>query len=250
MTFTGAHAVIYSKDPDADRAFLRDRLGLEHIDIGHGWLIFRLPPAEVAVHPSEENDVHELFLMCDDVGALIERMAALGVAASPVQELRWGRLTKLTLPGGGALPVYEPRHPSPPPAAGPAGGNLERAKAYLAAVEAGATGDELARFYADDVVQEEFPNRLLPNGARRDLAALLDGAARGQQVMRRQRFEVVRAFEAGDAVVLEVSWTGTLAAPVGALAAGGEMRARFAVVLEFRDGRIAAQRNYDCFDPF
>jgi steroid delta-isomerase-like uncharacterized protein len=130
------------------------------------------------------------------------------------------------------------------------GANLERAKAYLEALEAGATGDALARFYAEDVVQEEFPNRLLPNGAKRDLAALLDGAVRGQQGMRQQRFELVRAHEAGDTVVMEVIWTGTLTVAALGLPAGGQMRARFALFLEFRDGRIARQRNYDCFDPW
>ncbi|MEZ4410147.1 MAG: nuclear transport factor 2 family protein [Polyangiales bacterium] len=124
------------------------------------------------------------------------------------------------------------------------------ARRYLAALEAGATGDALAAFFTPDVVQEEFPNRLVPTGARRDLAALLDGAVRGQRVMTAQRYELVHAVASGDRVALEVQWTGTLAVPVGALPAGGEMRARFAVFLDLRDGRIAAQRNYDCFDPF
>lgn len=124
------------------------------------------------------------------------------------------------------------------------------ARRYLAALEAGATGDALAAFFTPDVVQEEFPNRLVPTGARRDLGALLDGAVRGQKVMTAQRYELLHAVASGDRVALEVQWTGTLAVPVGALPAGGEMRARFAVFLDLRDGRIAAQRNYDCFDPF
>jgi ketosteroid isomerase-like protein len=126
----------------------------------------------------------------------------------------------------------------------------EIAKSYLAALEAGATGDALAAFFTDDVVQEEFPNRLLPGGARRDLAALLQGAESGQKVMRAQRFELLGAVECGDAVALEVQWTGTLAIPLGSLAAGGRMRARFAVFLEFRGDKIARQRNYDCFDAW
>ena len=103
------------------------------------------------------------------------------------------------------------------------------AKTYLAALEAGATGDALAAFFTDDVVQEEFPNRLVPAGARRDLAALLDGAVRGQKVMRAQRFELLAAVENGDTVALEVQWTGTVAVALGSLPAGGQMRARFAV---------------------
>ena len=124
------------------------------------------------------------------------------------------------------------------------------AKTYLAALEAGATGDALAAFFAGDVVQEEFPNRLLPAGARRDLAALLDGAVRGQKVMRAQRFELLGAVENGDTVALEVQWTGTVAVALGSLPAGGQMRARFAVFLEFRGDKIARQRNYDCFDAW
>ena len=126
----------------------------------------------------------------------------------------------------------------------------EIAKAYLAALEEGATGAALAAFYTDDVIQEEFPNRLLPGGARRDLAALLEGAARGQKVMRAQRFELRGAVENGDTVAMELQWAGTLAVATGSLPVGGEMRARFAVFLEFRGDRIARQRNYDCFDAW
>ena len=110
----GAHVVLYSTNADADRAFLRDVLGLPHVDVGHGWLIFGLPPSEVAVHPAEANEGHELFLTCDSVEAFIAEMAKLGLACSPIQDLRWGRLTQLTLPGGGTLGVYEPRHARPP----------------------------------------------------------------------------------------------------------------------------------------
>jgi ketosteroid isomerase-like protein len=128
--------------------------------------------------------------------------------------------------------------------------SLALAKTYLGAIEAGATGDTLAAFYAPDAIQEEFPNRLTPNGARRDLAALLEGAAKGQQVLLSQRYEILGAIESGDTVVLEVQWTGRLAIPLGSLPAGGEMRARFAMFLEFREGRIIRQRNYDCFEPW
>jgi hypothetical protein len=109
----GAHVIIYSQDADADRAFLRDVLKYESVDAGHGWLIFALPPAEVAVHPSDQNDVHELFLMCDDVHAFIAEMKKQNVTCSAVDEQRWGSITRLTLPGGGKLGVYQPKHPSP-----------------------------------------------------------------------------------------------------------------------------------------
>jgi len=109
----GAHVIIYSRDADADRAFFRDVLQYTSVDAGHGWLIFALPPAEVAVHPAEENDVHELFLMCDDVHALIVEMKNKHVECSPVDEQRWGSITRLTLPGGGKLGIYQPKHPSP-----------------------------------------------------------------------------------------------------------------------------------------
>jgi hypothetical protein len=109
----GAHSIIYSTRPEADRAFLRDVLNLPSVDVGDGWLIFGLPPAEVAVHPSEENDVHELYLMCDDVEALIAEMTNRGINCSPVQNQGWGLLTQVTLPGGGKLGVYQPRHVRP-----------------------------------------------------------------------------------------------------------------------------------------
>jgi catechol 2,3-dioxygenase-like lactoylglutathione lyase family enzyme len=109
----GAHVIIYSKDAEADRAFFRDVLKYEAADAGRGWLIFALPPAELAVHPSEENDVHELFLMCDDVQAIIAEMKKQNVECSPVDEQRWGSITRLTLPGGGKLGIYQPKHASP-----------------------------------------------------------------------------------------------------------------------------------------
>ena len=127
--------------------------------------------------------------------------------------------------------------------------NVELARRYLEAIEAGATGDELADFFASDVVQEEFPNRLVPQGARRDLTAILDAAARGRAAMANQSFRILHAVADGDQVALEVEWVGTTAVPIGELPPGGEMRARFAVFLEYRDGKIAAQRNYDCFEP-
>ena len=111
----GAHIIVYSKHSDVDRAFFQDVLGLGHVDVGGGWLIFGLPPAELAVHPGESNDVHELYLMCDDVEAFVARMAEHGIACTAIQNQGWGMLTSVTLPGGGKLGVYQPRHASPKP---------------------------------------------------------------------------------------------------------------------------------------
>ena len=107
---TGAHVIVYSRDSDADRAFFRDVLECPHVDAGGGWLIFKLPPGEVAVHPSEGAS-HELYLMCDDVNTTVEQLAAKGVSCGPVSDQGWGLLTSIRLPGGGDLGLYEPRHP-------------------------------------------------------------------------------------------------------------------------------------------
>jgi len=109
---TGAHIMLYSKDADADRAFLRDVLELPNVDVGHGWLIFRLPPAEAAVHPSDEN-LHEMYLMCDDLDRAMKRITAHGVPCDPPGTQGWGRSTTIRLPGGGKLGLYEPRHARP-----------------------------------------------------------------------------------------------------------------------------------------
>ena len=110
---TGAHSVINSKNPEADRAFLRDTLKLTHVDVGHGWLIFGLPPAEVAVHPSDKNSSQEFFLMCADIETFVTEMKKHKISCLPVQDQRWGLVTRLTLPGGGQLGVYQPRHERP-----------------------------------------------------------------------------------------------------------------------------------------
>ena len=112
---TGAHAIIYSTNAEADRAFFRDVLKLSNVDVGHGWLIFGLPPAEVAVHPPDDNDVHEFYLMCDDVEAFVTEIARHGVTCQPLEDQGWGRLTRVVLPGGGKLGVYQPRHARPAP---------------------------------------------------------------------------------------------------------------------------------------
>jgi catechol 2,3-dioxygenase-like lactoylglutathione lyase family enzyme len=106
----GAHVVVFSKDAAADRAFFCDVLGFDSVDAGHGWLIFALPPAEVAVHPTEGTDPHELYLMCDDLASEIETLGKKGVECSDVQEARWGSITKFQLPGGSTVGLYQPRH--------------------------------------------------------------------------------------------------------------------------------------------
>lgn len=109
----GAHSSIYSKDPEADRAFLRDVLKLPYVDAGRGWLIFGLPPAEVALHPSEKNDIHQFYLICDDIKEFVAAMKRHNVACDELQDQGWGVLTHITLPGGGKLGVYQPRHARP-----------------------------------------------------------------------------------------------------------------------------------------
>jgi hypothetical protein len=115
MMITGAHSIIYSKSPEADRTFFRDVLKLTNVDVGDGWLIFGLPPAEVAVHPSDKNDVHEFYLMCDDVEAFVADMKKNNIQCGPVTDEGWGLLTQVTLPGDGKLGVYQPRHARPKP---------------------------------------------------------------------------------------------------------------------------------------
>ncbi len=110
----GSHSIIYSKDAAADRVFLKDVLKFPNVDVGDGWLIFGLPPSEVAVHPSEKNDVHEFYLMCDDVEALVAELQEREIACDPIHNLGWGLITQVTLPGGGKLGIYQPRHDRPP----------------------------------------------------------------------------------------------------------------------------------------
>ena len=107
---SGAHLVVYSRNADADRAFLRDILDLKFIDAGHGWLIFALPPAEVAVHPADETGTHELFFQSDNLKADMESLAQKGVSFSQVHEARWGSITRISLPGGSSVGLYQPKH--------------------------------------------------------------------------------------------------------------------------------------------
>jgi catechol 2,3-dioxygenase-like lactoylglutathione lyase family enzyme len=109
---TGAHAIVYSEQADAAREFFRDVLGFDSVDAGGGWLIFALPPAEVAVHPGAAK--HELYLICDDLEATMAELETKGVEITgPPSDERWGRLTAIRIPGGGELGLYEPRHPRP-----------------------------------------------------------------------------------------------------------------------------------------
>jgi len=120
----GAHIVLYTTDPEADRAFFRDVLQLPSVDAGHGWLIFALPPAEAAFHDLEKesldkndaqrNGRHEFFFMCDDLAATLRDLKKKNVPVSPVSEQRWGSLASLTLPSGSKLGIYQPKHPRPP----------------------------------------------------------------------------------------------------------------------------------------
>jgi len=113
LMINGAHLVIYSKMAETDRAFFRDVLQFSSVDAGHGWLIFAMPPLEAAFHDSESNDRHELYLMCDDITSTLKDLKSKNVKVSDVSEQRWGRLATFTLPGGGRIGIYEPKHPSP-----------------------------------------------------------------------------------------------------------------------------------------
>jgi hypothetical protein len=112
MAIIGMHALIYAKEDAATRAFFRDVLGFASVDAGRGWLIFSAPPSELAVHPAEDRQFHELYFMCDDIDATREELRAKGVETTAIQEQPWGRATSMQLPGGQVLGLYEPRHPT------------------------------------------------------------------------------------------------------------------------------------------
>lgn len=112
MVINGCHVIVFSRDPGADRAFFADVLEQPHVDAGGGWLIFKLPPAEVAVHPAESSVSHELYFLCDDVEATVRDLRGKGVEFTQgITEERWGRVTRFRLPGGSEVGMYEPRHP-------------------------------------------------------------------------------------------------------------------------------------------
>jgi len=113
MAIIGAHTIIFSTKPEADRAFIRDVLHLPYVDAGDGWLIFALPPAELAVHPYKRNNLHRIYLMCDDIGQFLQEMKEHRIACEDVTTAEWGQQTTITLPGGGKLGVYQPLHDRP-----------------------------------------------------------------------------------------------------------------------------------------
>jgi hypothetical protein len=129
----GAHNVVYSTNPDADRDFLRDVLKLGGVDAGGGFMIFGLPPAEIAMHEGPNNSVHELYLMADDIKGFVGEMTGHGLSCTAVEDTGWGLVTKLTLPGGGTLSVYQPKHPRPKPAASAAPRTVKKAPKKKAA---------------------------------------------------------------------------------------------------------------------
>ena len=109
---SGAHVTIFSRDPEADRTFFKDVLGLDSVDSGGGWLIFALPPTEVGIHPTEEPERHQLYLLCEDIETTARELERKGVPIKrPFDEARWGRVTEITLPGGGRIGLYQPKHP-------------------------------------------------------------------------------------------------------------------------------------------
>ena len=162
----GSHVIIYSTNPDADRAVLRDVLGLPHVDAGHGWLIFGLPAAEAAVHPADGKERHELYLMCADIARFRSDVLARGLACSEVGDQPWGRVVTVTLPGGGPLGVYEPRHPRPsPPASGP---DRDRCVAvYTALLQAwnDRNANRFADFFTADAVVIGFDGSVMSGRA-------------------------------------------------------------------------------------
>lgn len=128
--------------------------------------------------------------------------------------------------------------------------NRQVVRSYLSALASGTAGDALSKFFTRDAVQIEFPNQLNPNGGRSNLATILLRAEQGQKLMARQTYEIQSEIAEGSKVAVEATWTGTLAVAVGTLSPGSTMRAHFAIHFEMRDGLIAVQRNYDCFDPW
>jgi ketosteroid isomerase-like protein len=128
--------------------------------------------------------------------------------------------------------------------------NIQLVRDYLGAVESNATGDALARFYTEDALQIELPNRLNPSGGHSDLANLLKRAAEVPAILESQEYEIHSVIAQGDRVAVEATWTAVLAVPIASLPAGGTMMAHFAIFFELRDGKIHRQRNYDCFEPW
>jgi ketosteroid isomerase-like protein len=128
--------------------------------------------------------------------------------------------------------------------------NVQLIRTYIAALQNGEVGEALSRFFTEDVLQTELPNRLNPKGQESDLASIVSRSVQGQTLLKSQRFEIRREVAQGDWVAVEAVWVGVLAVPIGSLVASSEMRAHFAMFFECRDGRIRRQRNYDCFEAW
>jgi ketosteroid isomerase-like protein len=127
--------------------------------------------------------------------------------------------------------------------------NLALARQYLKAIESGASAEEMAQFFAPEVIVEIFPSKFFPNGSRDNLTGIIAAAKRGKKAMTTQTYAVRNAIASGDQVALEIDWIGTLAVPFQTIPAGGQMRAHFAAFLQYKDGKIVSQRNYDCYEP-
>jgi catechol 2,3-dioxygenase-like lactoylglutathione lyase family enzyme len=108
----GAHVIVFTHDAEADRIFFRDVLGMSGVDSGGGWLIFEMPPSEVAFHPTDESPTNEIYLLCDDLAIEMQQLEEKGVVFTPVDEERWGTITRFSLPGGTTIGLYQPKHPT------------------------------------------------------------------------------------------------------------------------------------------
>ena len=128
--------------------------------------------------------------------------------------------------------------------------NIYLVRTYLNALQSGEAGDALRRFFTEDVQQVEMPNQLNSRGQESNLEHILQRSHQGLKILQRQQYEIVSEIAQDDRIAVEARWTGVLAIALGTLAAGTEMKASFAMFFHFRDGRIALQRNYDCFDPW
>jgi ketosteroid isomerase-like protein len=128
--------------------------------------------------------------------------------------------------------------------------NIELAGQYIRAIESGATGDALARFFTPDAAITEMPNRVAPRGSVSDLAKALEASKRGQRLFKRQTYAITNILGDGEWVALELDWIGITAVQIQNLPPDSEMRDHAAIFLEFRDGRISRQRTYDCFEPW
>ena len=251
--------------PDLERsaAFYRDVLGFEVREIGDpGWRIFEKDVCRIMAGecpdatPAAELGDHSYFayLTVEGVDDYYRRAREHGVALiKPLRDEPWGmREFGLYTVDGHRMMIGSEQAVSPAPgevAPGEAA-NLALLRSYLAALEAGAVGDDLARFFTADAEQVELPNRLNPNGGRSDLATMLSRAEQGRKLLAAQRYIVHRAVASGSMVAMEAEWTGVLAVALGSLPPGAEMRAHLAMFFDIDDGRIRTQRNYDCFEPW